>query len=109
ETGNKAPSAIIGANRMGLGDVRGGALRLAKADTSITIGEGAETTLSALYADSGRAAWAALSASLMPSMVLPAQVRDVILLEDADQPDNRGRRAGPDAVARFAGRLLREG
>jgi hypothetical protein len=101
--------AKVAKNKMGLGVVKGGALRLGKAETAITIGEGMETCLSAVDAMPGRPTWAGLSSSIMRGIILPASVGDVLLLEDADEPDERGRRAGPEAVADLATRLIAEG
>ena len=95
--------------RLGLGDIVTGALRLTPAAEEMVVGEGAETCLSVLVADPGRSVWAGLSASLMQRIELPQMVRRVLLLEENDPPDKRGRRASPDAVKALAARLLHEG
>jgi hypothetical protein len=105
-TGNKAP---VESPRMGLGRIAGGAARLSPAGEELVIGEGVETCLAALCSDPTRKCWAGLSASLMRHIVLPAQVRGVLLLEENDRPDRRGRRASPDAVSALADRFLMEG
>jgi hypothetical protein len=102
----KAP---ITPTRMALGAIMGGAVRLGQPARGLTIGEGLETCLSAMSARPERPAWCGLSASLLPHIMLPAGVIDVLVLEDADEPDERGYRAGPQAVARLALRLRSEG
>jgi hypothetical protein len=49
------------------------------------IGEGIETCLAAMQA-TGYPAWAALSTSGLRTLDIPAEVRDVIVLADADDP-----------------------
>jgi hypothetical protein len=49
------------------------------------VGEGIETCFAALQA-TGRPAWAALSTSGLRTLDLPAEVREVILLADGDDP-----------------------
>ena len=49
------------------------------------IGEGIETSLATIQA-TGHTAWAALSTSGMRTLDLPAEVRDVIILADGDDP-----------------------
>jgi hypothetical protein len=65
------------------------------------IGEGIETCLSAMQA-TGHPAWAALSTSGLRSLDLPRDVRDVIVLADADE-------AGEAAARDCAWRWKREG
>lgn len=84
------------------GPYRGGAVRLSSQfDTRIAIGEGIETMLSVQQA-TGVPAWAALSASNLPHMQLPAGIREVIICADADP---RGEKAAQTAALRF----MREG
>jgi putative DNA primase/helicase len=94
----KAP---IEPNKMMLGPCSGGAVRLAKADESIMIGEGIETTLSAMLATK-IPAWAALSVSGMRRLELPLNIQNVTILCDADP-------AGESAAEEFARRLSQEG
>ena len=70
---------------MMLGPTRGGVVRLAEPGDVLMIGEGIETVLAAMQA-SGIHGWAALSTSGLRSLDLPKDVRDVIVLADADQP-----------------------
>jgi hypothetical protein len=105
-TANKAP---VDCPRMGLGRIAGGVVRLTPVGDELVIGEGVETCLAVLCADPARTCWAGLSASLMRRIVLPAQVRSVLLLEENDQPDCHGRRASADAVRAVSDRMLAEG
>lgn len=86
---------------MMLGPCRGGAVRLAPPSDVLMIGEGIETCLAAMQ-ETGHPAWAALSTSGLRSLDLPNEVRDVIVLADADDPG--------EAAARDCGlRWKREG
>jgi Toprim domain len=105
-THNKAP---VESPRKGLGDIARAAVHLTPAGEEIIICEGVETGLAVLCADPARMCWAGLSATLMRRVVLPAQVRRVVLLEENDRPDALGRRASPDAVRALAQRFLGEG
>jgi phage/plasmid primase-like uncharacterized protein len=76
-----------------LGPVWGGAIRLDHATPELVIGEGIETSASA-----GRLlrlpAWAALSAgNLANGLVLPVDVRAVVIAADPDEPGERAARA----------------
>jgi len=95
--------------RRGLGDIRGGSVRLTPIAEIVTIAEGLESCLSVLAADPARAVVMALSASFTRCIELPATVRRAVLVEENDLPDKRGRRASPDAVAALRDRLLFEG
>jgi len=94
----KAP---VDPSKMMLGPCHGGAVRLGEAETSVMVGEGIETCLSAMQ-ETGRPAWAALSASGLCSLELPREIRKVIILADGDN-------AGERAARRAAGRWLQEG
>jgi hypothetical protein len=61
------------------------------------VGEGIETCLSAMQL-MGLPAWAALSAPGLRSLVLPADVKDVIVLADGDEA---GEKAAQDCVRRW--------
>jgi len=106
-TGVKAP---VEPNKMALGATRGGAVRLAapggfepagsvvhldlQTSRPLLVGEGIETCLSAVQA-TGLPAWSALSAPGLRSLGLPASIRRVTILADADD-------AGEEAAV-FAG------
>jgi putative DNA primase/helicase len=77
------------------------AIHLAPAAPSMLVGEGIETTASAMKL-LGLPGWAAISASNLPHVVLPDLVREVVIAADADP-------AGLRAAVRTAQRLRREG
>jgi hypothetical protein len=90
----KAP---VDPQKMMLGPVRGGAVRLAPAGDALMVGEGIETTLTAMHSR-GHPAWAALSTSGLKALELPKDVREVIILADGEEA---GRRAARDAAERW--------
>ena len=96
--GGKAP---VDPQKMMLGPCRGGAVRLGEPGAVLMVGEGIETCLAAMQA-TGNAAWAALSTSGLRSLVLPRNIRDVIVLADGDG-------AGEAAALDCARRWKREG
>jgi putative DNA primase/helicase len=81
----KAPASP---DKMMLGVCRGGAVRLGGSGSPLLIGEGIETTLSAMQA-TGLPGWAALSTSGLTSLTLPPDIRDVIILADGDEAGRR--------------------
>jgi hypothetical protein len=87
--------------KMKLGPCRGGAVRLAEVGEELMVGEGIETCLAAMQA-TGHPAWAALSTLGLQSLDLPAEVRDVTVLADGDDP-------GEAAAKQCAWRWKREG
>lgn len=68
-----------------LGPITGAAVRLAPAADGMLIGEGIEDVLTVMAA-TGRPGWAALGNGNMSKMVLPPDVRSVIILADNDPP-----------------------
>ena len=92
--GGKAP---VDPQKMMLGPCRGGAVRLTPVAGVLMVGEGIETCFAAMQA-TGRPAWAALSTSGLRTLDLPAEVREVILLADGDDP---GEVAARDAALRW--------
>ena len=96
-----ATKAPVDPAKMMLGPCRGGVVRLAQPGALLMIGEGIETCLSAMQA-TGHPAWAALSTSGLRSLELPTNVRDLIILADADE-------AGEAAAKDAARRWVREG
>ena len=89
-----------------LGPVWGGAIHLDPVAPEMVIGEGIETSASAGRL-LGLSAWAAISAgSLARGLVLPAEVRAVVIAADADEA---GERAARDAALRWSreGRMVR--
>jgi putative DNA primase/helicase len=98
-----AGKAPVSRPRMMLGQIAGGAVRLAAAGPELAIGEGIETSLS-FQEYEGKPTWAALSTSGICSIVLPPLplARTVYLLVDRDEP-------GEHAVRIKADRLSCEG
>jgi putative DNA primase/helicase len=95
--------------RMGLGSVKGRASRLFWADgPELALAEGVEDAL-AFAEMSGWPTWAALSADNLAALILPARFRRILVAQDNDPPDKRGRRPGPDAAQALARQLLAEG
>ena len=89
-----------------LGPIWGGAIRLDPVAAGLVIGEGIETAASAGLM-LGLPAWAAISAGNMASgLVLPPEVRAVVIASD---PDTAGRSAARAAAARWRaeGRTVR--
>ena len=76
--------AQVEPNKMALGPIRGGAVRLAPLGETLAVAEGVETALSILQ-ETGIPTWAALSTSGMRSLVVPETVREIIIAADADQ------------------------
>lgn len=86
----------------------GSAIRLYEAGETLAVAEGIETAL-AVHVMTGLPVWAGISASILKKMVIPADVRRVEIFADHDLPDRDGRRAGQDAAAFLAERLVEEG
>ena len=80
---------------------RRGAVLLAEATDQLMVGEGIETCLAAMQA-TGKPAWAALSTAGLRNLEIPEQVKDVVVLADADLP-------GEEAAQYAARRWVREG
>lgn len=98
----KAP---VTPEKMMLGPCRGGAVRLAEPAGKLMVGEGIETCLAAMQA-TGIPAWSALSTSGLRTLHLPAEIEEVIVLADGDDP---GEAAAFDAarVWKREGRTVR--
>lgn len=84
-----------------LGPCAGAVVRLGGQGHTLLIGEGIETSLSAMQA-TGHRTWAALSTSGLRGIALPNDERDIIILADADK-------AGEAAAKDTARRCVREG
>ena len=90
--------AAVTPQKATLGPFRGGAIRLDPVAPELVIGEGIESSASA-----GRIldlpAWAAISAgNLARSLLLPAEVRSIVIACDNDSPNERGQRPGQVAA-----------
>jgi putative DNA primase/helicase len=93
--------AQVRPNKMMLGRAGGGAVRLRSGDAPLLIGEGIETSLSAMQA-TGNSTWAALSTSGVRALDLPDAVQEVVLIPDGDD-------AGMGAAQQAAIRWARQG
>ena len=90
----KAP---VESNKMTLGPIKGGAIRLAPPADGLLVGEGIETCLAAMQV-TGRTAWSALSAVGLRFISLPPDIRQVTVLADGDDV---GEAAARCAAARW--------
>jgi len=88
-------------NKMSLGNIRGAAVPLAAPASKIAVSEGIETGLSFMQA-TGIPTWAALSAGGLQVLLLPPEVREVLIAADHDP-------VGLKAAQIAAGRWHREG
>ena len=79
---DKAP---IEKPKKALGPIAGAAVRLAPAADGMLIGEGIEDVLTVMAA-TGRPGWATLGNGNMTKLVLPPDVRSLIILADNDPP-----------------------
>ena len=70
---------------------------------TLGIAEGPETTL-AIRAATGVAVWATISASLMPSIIIPQTIKNVQIWADLDRSGS-----GQAAAQKLARRLVGEG
>ncbi|MEM8758747.1 MAG: toprim domain-containing protein [Pseudomonadota bacterium] len=72
--------------RLALGPIRGGAVRLVEGQGALLIAEGIESALSAAVfaAPPGASIWAALTASGLAGLILPAAGGDLIIAPDND-------------------------
>ena len=93
--------ASVSNNKMMLGKCAGGAVRLAPAGPELVLSEGIETGLSVQQA-TGLPVWATLGTSGLRSVILPPEVKTVIVAADGDQ-------AGEEAVQGAARRFIAEG
>jgi putative DNA primase/helicase len=85
------------------GSTKGGAIRLYRPGDTLAITEGIETAL-AVHLSTGLPVWAALCASLMAEVMIPATVQLVVICADHDH-----NQTGLTAARCLASRLLTEG
>ncbi len=83
--------------KMMIGRCGGGAVRLAPAGPELVLSEGVETGRSVQQA-TGLPVWATLSTSGLRAVILPPEVKTVIIAADADEP---GEKAAQTAAARW--------
>lgn len=97
--------ASVSPEKMMLGHCSGGVVRLGPMTVPLLIGEGIETTLSAMQ-KTELGGWAALSTSGLKALRLPRECRDIVILVDGDDP---GRAASQHAAERWCaeGRRVR--
>jgi hypothetical protein len=91
----RAAKAPVSEVRMDLGPAKGTAIRLSPLAEELLVGEGIETVLSAIQA-TGKPGWAA--GGLLRDLLLPPEVRRVVILADGDAP---GERAATAAATRW--------
>ncbi len=85
------------------GAARGGAIRLFPCGPVLGVAEGLETAL-ACYTATKIPTWATISAAGMASLVVPADVTEVVIFADNDENS-----AGLKAARKLASRLIAEG
>ena len=98
----KAP---VSQNKMMLGPCTGGAVRFEEHGAELVLAERLETALSVLQA-TGKPVWACLSTSGLKAVILPPEVKTVIIAADGDEA---GEKAAQEAARRLylQGRELR--
>jgi hypothetical protein len=89
---------------MSLGKIHGLTIRLGPATEILYIAEGLEDAATAMQADSGNSAWAALGASNMPNVDVPETTKTVVFLGQNDKTDPSKH---DPTFARFAARAVR--
>jgi putative DNA primase/helicase len=92
------------------GAISGAACRLFPIgnDGRLALAEGIETSL-AVHRMTGLPVWACISAGGLKSVVLPDNVREVLIYGDNDPPDDKGRNVGKLAALALGERLIKEG
>jgi putative DNA primase/helicase len=104
-----AGKAEVTPAKASIGPVSRGAIRLDPVAAELVIGEGIESSASA-GRRLGLPAWAAISAgNLARALVLPPEVRRVVIAADHDLPNANGQRPGQDAAWRATRRWRAEG
>lgn len=86
--------------KMMLGQIGGGAVRLAEAGSKLALAEGIETALSVQQV-TGIPTWACLSTGGLQAVVLPDSVREVVICADHDS-NGAGQRAAIAAAERLS-------
>lgn len=95
--------ANVEPSKLALGPCRSGAVWLGGRDipTKVAISEGIETALSVMQA-TGICALATLGTELMKAVIVPPEVKEVVIAADGDEP-------GEQAARKLATRLVSEG
>ena len=95
EDGGKAAFEKV---KLSLGRVRGGAIHLGPASETMIVTEGLEDGLTLMQA-LNRSVWIAAGTSMLPAMVFPQTVYEIVIGADGDAP---GEAAAQKAAAAFA-------
>jgi len=90
-------------NKMIMGTCKGGAVKFAKADCTLILAEGIETSLS-VYTATNIPTWATLSTSGLVNIIVPPIeiTQEIIIAADHDEP-------GLKAASKLADRLVKQG
>jgi putative DNA primase/helicase len=99
EGGAKASVAL---QRLTIGRLFDGAVRLGPAGANLGLAEGVETGLSAMQL-SGVTVWCSLGSERLDLVAIPAEVRELLVFADNDEP---GRRAADKTAERWARRAI---
>jgi putative DNA primase/helicase len=94
---NGSGKAALNPNKMSLGPIGGGGVPLGPPGPRIAVSEGIESGLSFMQATE-IPTWAALSANGMKKLLLPPEVREVVIAADADET---GLEAAEEAASRW--------
>ncbi len=94
--------ALVSRQKMALGILRGGAVRLGPAGPELGIAEGVENGLSAMQLNSGLPVWCALSVSSLANVVLPDKLEKLHFFLDGDAPGSAAAKAAVSQI--YAGR-----
>ncbi|EKE68706.1 CHC2 zinc finger domain-containing protein [Oceanibaculum indicum] len=89
--------------KLGLGDVRGGAVRLCRAYSGLAVAEGIETALAVMSDTPGQGCWAALSWGGMAGIVLPEIVTRPLIIMDHDSARFEASKSRPFGIWRRPG------
>lgn len=87
-------------SRMILGSNNGGAVRLAPHTDKLGLAEGIETALSVQQA-AGLPMWACLSTSGLQNLIVPDNIREVVICADHDPPGLKAAYAAADRLTHF--------
>lgn len=89
----------VGAAKLSLGRLSGGAIRLTPAAKVLALAEGPETALSFMQIE-GLATWATCGATNLPRVELPSGITDIVIAADRG---SAGQRAASQAITNYGG------
>ena len=98
-------NAPVSADKMMLGRIQGGAVRLGPAARQLGLAEGIENGLSVVQMHPGKSVWCSLSVTNFATISLPSIVEEITLYLDGDAPDSQAART----AARAAVKLMETG